>query len=269
MQLIDIGANLTHDSFDSDRDAVIADADAVGVVQMVVTGASAQGSRQAVELAGRYPGKLFATAGVHPHRASDYDDGTGELIRELSQQPVMVAVGETGLDYFRDLSPRLDQQQAFEAHIEIAVETELPMFLHQRDAHQDFLAIVKAHRDQLNAVIVHCFTDTREALHDYLDLDCYIGITGWLCDERRGSHLKDSVADIPKNRLLVETDSPYLKPRSMRPRVATHRNEPKWLPWIVGELAACRGETPVQTAQLATENSRRVFGLPDVPAAEA
>jgi len=262
MQLIDIGANLTHDSFDADREAVIAAAKQAGVVQMVITGASAQGSQQALQLAKQYPGQLFATAGVHPHHASDYDDDTGQLIADLAQHPALVAIGETGLDYFRDLSPRKDQQQAFEAHIEIASDTGLPMFLHQREAHQDFLAIIKAHRDQLNAVIVHCFTDTRQALHDYLDLDCHIGITGWLCDERRGSHLKDCVMDIPANRLLVETDSPYLKPRSMRPRVATHRNEPKWLPWIVGELAACRAETPDQTAALSTANARQVFNLP-------
>lgn len=263
MELIDIGANLTHDSFDADRDEVIANAQAEGVVQMVITGASALGSRMAAELAAAYPGQLFATAGVHPHRASDYDADTDALFRQLLQRDDVMAVGETGLDYFRDLSPRDVQQQAFQAHIEIAIDTGLPMFLHQRDAHNDFLAILKSHRDRLSDVVVHCFTDTRQALHDYLDLDCYIGITGWLCDERRGRHLKDSVADIPADRLLVETDSPYLKPRSMRPRVATHRNEPKWLPWIVGELAACRGETPPQTAQLTTANARRFFRLPE------
>ncbi len=267
MQLIDIGANLTHESFNSDRETVISEADAQGVVQMVITGASASGSRRASEIVRQYPGKLFATAGVHPHHASDYDTATGQLIRELALQPALVAIGETGLDYYRDLSPRDDQQQAFEAHIEIAIETGLPMFLHQRDAHKDFLAIVKHYRSQLKAVIVHCFTDTREALHDYLDIDCYIGVTGWLCDERRGQHLKESVGDIPQDRLLVETDSPYLKPRSMRPRVATNRNEPKWLPWIVGELAACRGETPDQTAELTTGNARRVFNLPELAVA--
>lgn len=263
MDLIDIGANLTHDSFDHDRAEVIGNARAVGVVQMVITGASAAGSRMAAELAREYPKQLFATAGMHPHHASDFNPEVHELFRQLLAQEEVVAVGETGLDYFRDLSPRDVQQQAFEAHIELAVETGLPMFLHQRDAHRDFLAIVKQHRDRLSDVVVHCFTDTREAMHDYLDLDCYIGITGWLCDERRGKHLKDCVRDIPADRLLVETDSPYLKPRSMRPRVASHRNEPQWLPWIVGELAACRDEHPPETARLTTENARRFFRLPE------
>lgn len=262
MQLIDIGANLTHESFDSDRETVIESARAEGVVQMVITGASETGSIKATEVALAYPGQLFATAGVHPHRASDYNPEVGALFRQLLDKPEVVAVGETGLDYFRDLSPRDIQQQAFESHIEMAIETGLPMFLHQREAHTDFLAILKQHRDDLSDVVVHCFTDTHQALHDYLDLDCYIGITGWLCDERRGKHLKDSVIDIPKDRLLIETDSPYLKPRSMRPRVATHRNEPKWLLWIVGELAACRNETPIQTAEITTANARRFFRLP-------
>ncbi len=263
MQLIDIGANLTHDSFDTDRDQVIAAAHAAGVVQMVITGASAEGSRLAAQLAAAHPRQLFATAGMHPHHASDYAAETGSLFRELLQQPQVVAVGEAGLDYFRDLSPRDIQRQVFLAHIEIAIETGLPMFLHQREAHADFLSILKAHRQELSDIVVHCFTDTHAALHDYLALDCYIGITGWLCDERRGRHLKEFVAEIPAERLLVETDSPYLKPRSMRPRVATHRNEPKWLPWIVGELAACRSETPERTAALTTANARRFFRLPE------
>lgn len=263
MQLIDIGANLTHDSFTDDVEQVIADAKAAGVAQLVITGASEAGSQAAAQMAAKYPGELFATAGMHPHHASDYNANIGEQFRELLAMSHVVAVGETGLDYFRDISPRPVQQQAFEAHIQLAVETGLPMFLHQRDAHQDFFTILKAHRDQLSEVVVHCFTDTQAALHDYLELDCYIGITGWLCDERRGRHLKDMVGDIPTDRIMIETDAPYLKPRSMRPRVASHRNEPQWLPWILGELAACRDETPDQTAAFTTANARRFFRLPE------
>lgn len=267
MELIDIGANLTHDSFDSDRAEVIERARMAGVVQMVVTGASRDGSHAAAALAGQYPGHLYATAGVHPHRAADYDDDTDRELRELLQQPEVVAAGEMGLDYFRDFSPRPDQRQAFERQLQMAVDHQLPAFLHQRDAHEDFLAILKTFRDDLPAAVVHCFTDEQDALHHYLDLDCHIGITGWLCDERRGSHLKEFVHEIPGKRLMVETDAPYLKPRSMRPRVKTHRNEPQWLPWIVGTLAACRGEHPDQTARITTATARAFFGLPAAAAA--
>jgi len=140
MELIDIGCNLTHDSFDRDREAVIEAALEAGVVQMIITGASAEGSVEAVKLAKAWPQQLFATAGVHPHHASDYDDETDALIRELAAAHDIVAVGETGLDYFRDFSPRDAQRTSFERQIQVAIDTGLPLFLHMRDAHDDFFA---------------------------------------------------------------------------------------------------------------------------------
>lgn len=261
MELIDIGCNLTHDSFDKDRDAVIAAAQAEGVVQMVVTGASAQGSRDAVALAHGRPGVLYATAGVHPHHASEFDEATEQLIRGFAAQQEIVAVGETGLDYFRDFSPRPAQQSSFEQHIQIAISTGLPLFLHQRDAHDDFFALLRAYRDQLSEVVVHCFTGSQPELHEYLDLDCHIGITGWICDERRGTHMKDYMKDIPLNRLMIETDAPYLKPRNLRPKIKSHRNEPRVLPWILGTLAACRNEHPRDLAEATTRNARAFFRI--------
>jgi len=261
MELIDIGCNLTHDSFDRDREAVIASAHAAGVVQMIITGASAEGSRDAVKLAKAWPQQLFATAGVHPHHASDYDDETDTLIRGLAAGHDIVAVGETGLDYFRDFSPRDAQRSAFERQIQIAIDTGLPLFLHQRDAHDDFFDILGSHRDQLNEVVVHCFTGNQAELREYLDLDCHIGITGWICDERRGTHMKEFLGDIPINRLMIETDSPYLKPRNLRPKIKSNRNEPRLLPWILGTLAACRGEHPAVLAEATTRNAREFFRL--------
>ncbi len=261
MELIDIGCNLTHDSFDDDREQVLQRARDAGVVQMIVTGASEEGSRKARELALEYPGELFATAGVHPHRASDYTDQTHALLQDLVKNDEVVAVGETGLDYFRDFSPRDVQQDVFRHQLQIGVESQLPCFLHLRDAHEDFHAILSEYRDRLSDVVVHCFTGNREELRAYLDLDCYIGITGWICDERRGTHMKEYLADIPENRLMVETDAPYLKPRNLRPRVKSHRNEPRFLPWIVGTLAAVRGMTPEDLAGQTTENSRRFFRI--------
>ena len=260
-ELIDIGANLTHDSFDADRQQVIADAQAAGVVQMVVTGSSEACSRQGAQLAEDYPGVLTSTAGIHPHHASEFTAEAEAALVELLALPQVVAVGETGLDYFRDFSPRPAQLFSFEQHIALACETGLPMFLHQRDAHSDFLPILKAHRDALSEVVVHCFTDTREALFDYLDLDCHIGVTGWICDERRGKTLQEIVHNIPDHRLLVETDAPYLLPRDLDPKPSSRRNEPKYLPHVVKAIAHHRQQDWRQVARISSENARRFFRL--------
>jgi TatD DNase family protein len=265
MEMIDIGCNLTHDSFDEDREQVLERARAAGVVQMVVTGASEEGSRKAVELARQYPGELFATAGVHPHHADLYTDKTDGLMRELALGGDVVAVGETGLDYFRDFSPRDAQRAVFRRQLKVGVDSSLPLFLHMRDAHADFISILREFRPQLTDVVVHCFTGDRDQMLEYLELDCHIGITGWICDERRGTHMKEFMQDIPADRLLVETDAPYLKPRNLRPKVKSHRNEPCWLPWIVGTLAAVRNEHPDELARNTTANARRFFRLPDSP----
>jgi len=262
MELIDIGCNLTHDSFDKDRALVLERAREAGVVQMIVTGASDEGSRAALKLAQAHPGQLFATAGVHPHHAIDYTDETDVLLRELITHREVVAVGETGLDYFRDFSPRDVQRAVFQRQLQIGIDSGLPLFLHMREAHDDFFAILKETRGQLSDVVVHCFTGNREELHGYLDMDCHIGITGWICDERRGTHMKDFLKDIPAERLLIETDAPYLKPRNLRPKIKSHRNEPRTLPWILGTLAAVRDEHPQVLAKCTTDNARRFFRIP-------
>jgi len=262
MELIDIGCNLTHDSFDSDRNAVLERAREAGVAQMIVTGASDEGSHAALSLARDHPGLLFATAGVHPHRAADFSNETDQRLRKLTLEKEVVAVGETGLDYFRDFSPRDVQRKVFRQQLAIGESSGLPLFLHMRDAHEDFHATLRETRDRLADVVVHCFTGAQEELHDYLDLDCHIGITGWICDERRGTHMKDFLKDIPAERLMIETDAPYLKPRNLRPKVKSHRNEPRWLPWILGTLAAARDEHPEALAKQTTANARRFFKIP-------
>ena len=182
-------------------------------------------------------------------------------MRDLASNDKVVAIGETGLDYFRDFSPRKDQQSSFEYQIQIAIDTCLPFFLHQRDAHDDFIAILKESRDRLHEVVVHCFTGSKAEMYECLDLDCHIGITGWICDERRGTHMKEYMKDIPANRLMIETDAPYLKPRNLRPKIKSHRNEPRLLPWILGTLAACRNEHPETLAEVTTRNAREFFRL--------
>ncbi len=262
MQLIDIGANLTHDSFDRDRDAVLQRARDAGVAQLVVTGASREHSPKALALAQAHPGVLFATAGVHPHHAIEYTEECDAEMRALHAHPEVVAVGETGLDYFRDFSPRPAQRKAFERQLQIGVETGKPLFLHQRDAHDDFMAIMKQFDGQLGPAVVHCFTGTREELFDYLDQDWHIGITGWLCDERRGAHLREIVGNIPANRLMVETDAPYLLPRTLRPMPKDRRNEPAFLPHIVEELARDRGEAVADTTVATAATATTFFRLP-------
>lgn len=262
MQLLDIGVNFGHESFEHDLDAVLQRANAHGVRRMVVTGASRDGSQQALTLAHAHPGTLFATAGVHPHHAIDYDDATDALLRKLAQDPAVVAVGETGLDYHRNYSPRAVQLQVFERQLQLAVDVQKPLFLHQRDAHDDFIALLRRYRDRIPAAVVHCFTDTGEALRDYLALDCHIGITGWICDERRGLHLRDLVREIPANRLLLETDSPYLLPRTVRPQPKHRRNEPMYLRHICEEIARDRGEEAAVTAANSTAAAAAFFKLP-------
>ena len=261
MFLIDIGANLGHESFCHDLDAVLQRAQTHGVGRMLVTGASRAGSEHALALAHAHPGVLWATAGVHPHEAATYDDATDARLRELARDPAVRAVGETGLDYFRHLSPRDAQLAAFERQLAIAADVGKPLFLHQRDAHADFLALLRAWRDRVPAVVVHCFTDTAEALADYLALDCHIGITGWICDERRGTHLRELVRAIPANRLMIETDAPYLLPRTLRPLPKDRRNEPMYLAHICAEVARCRGEPVEVTAANSTATAEAFFGL--------
>ena len=261
--LIDIGINLTHDSYDSDRDAVMARAAAAGVVQMVVTGASAEGSRKAAQLAREHPQRLFATAGVHPHHSTEL---TGELAQELealARTPEVVAVGECGLDYFRDFSPRDVQRAAFERQLEIAERVGKPVFLHQRDAHADFVAILRDHPKALAAGgVAHCFTGTASELADYLAMGLYIGITGWICDERRGHLLLPLMREIPADKLMIETDGPYLLPRDLKPKPTSRRNEPAYLPHIAAKVAAARNETVEQLAASTTATARAFFRLP-------
>ena len=260
--LIDIGINLAHDSFNADREAVIARAVAAGVVQMMVTGSSGESTRQAIEMARTHPGVLFATTGVHPHSAKEL---TGELLvelRQLATLPQVVAVGECGLDYFRDLSPRAVQQKAFHRQLELATQAGKPVFLHQRDAHEDFVAILREHRASLVGGVAHCFTGNQDELTAYLDMDLYIGITGWICDERRGAHLVPLMKEIAADRLLLETDGPYLLPRDLPSKPESRRNEPAYLPHIAATVARARGESLEQLSASTTAAARRLFGLP-------
>lgn len=260
-ELIDIGANLAHDSFDDDRDDMMQRASNAGVVKIIVTGSSDDSNVRAAELAQQSPGVLYSTAGVHPHHASDYNDASDKLIRSLLTQPQVVAVGECGLDYFRNFSPREAQLDAFRRQLDIAVETGLPVFLHQRDAHDDFVETLEPALPKLSRAVAHCFTGEGESLREYVAMGLYIGITGWICDERRGKHLHDIVGVIPDDRLLIETDAPYLIPRSIKPRPKTRRNEPMYLPEVLRVVAEARGQSEADVAAITTANAEHFFDL--------
>ena len=261
LDLIDIGANLTHDSFDRDRDGVLARAASAGVRRIVVTGTSVTGSVQAAALCQTRPDALFSTAGVHPHHAADFDAHTAAALRSLLATPKVVAVGECGLDFFRDYSPRDAQCRAFTAQLELAADVGKPVFLHQREAHEEFIALLAPMRARLAGGVAHCFTGGPSELAAYLDLDLHIGVTGWVCDERRGADLRAAVPLIPLDRLLVETDAPYLLPRDLVPKPKDRRNEPQFLPHVLARVATLMKQ-PVETvAQATTANAERLFGL--------
>ncbi len=259
--LIDICFNFTHESFRKDEAQVLARARAAGVRAMVVPGSSLADSADAIERAAHHPGVLFPAAGVHPHLAKEWNAGSRERLRALVRDNAVVAVGETGLDYYRDFSPRAQQRQAFDEQIGIAKDAGLPLFLHQRDAHEDFIAALR--QTAITGAVVHCFTGNRRELDACLELDLYIGITGWICDERRGTHLKELVKAIPPERLLIETDAPYLVPRDLAPeaRPRDRRNEPALLAHIAARVAAQLDISVKELAQRTCANAHRLFGI--------
>jgi TatD DNase family protein len=259
--LIDIGSNLAHASFDPDRDAVIERARAAGVSRQIVTGPDLPGSHGAALLAASRPGTLWSTAGVHPHYASGFHSAQRGELESLLRLPQVVAVGECGLDYCRNFSPRGAQIDAFVAQLEIAAAHRKPVFLHQRDAHADFIAILRDFAPRIPRGVAHCFTDGERELEDCLSLGLSVGITGWICDERRGSHLRGLVRRIPADRLMLETDAPYLLPRDLSPRPRSRRNEPMYLGHIAQVVAKARGESPAALAASTTANAEAFFGL--------
>jgi len=253
--MIDIGANLTHASFKEDLGEVVARARAAGVSTLIVTGTTVEESREAAQIAERFD--LHSTAGIHPHHAKDF--GNSDELKSIAAHPRVVAIGECGLDFNRNYSPHLAQEECFAAQLQLGMDLQKPLFLHSRDAHPRFSEIISSFKPQ--KAVAHCFTGEREELRAYLELGLYIGITGWICDERRGRHLLELVREIPRDRLLLETDSPYLTPRDLRPQPRARRNEPAFLPHILATVARALGRPAEEVAAETTRNARALFGL--------
>ncbi len=256
---IDIGVNLTNKRLLPRAGELIDHAARAGVVGQIVTATSLHHSEQAQALCRDFPGRLRCTCGVHPHDASSWDEETRRHIAGLARAEPVVAIGETGLDYNRDFSPRERQREAFEAQLELAVELGLPVFLHQRDALDDFIDLLGRYRDRLPGAVAHCFTDGRDALFRLLDLDCHIGITGWVCDERRGQALQQAVPHIPADRLMLETDAPYLLPRDLPEPPRDKTNRPEYLPHVAATVARLQGKPLDQLAGEAWHTTRDFF----------
>ncbi|WP_138750906.1 TatD family hydrolase [Paenibacillus sinopodophylli] len=253
--IIDIGVNLMHRSFQHDRDQIVQRAVANNVFPLVVTGTSLRNSMEAA----RYSGKLYSTAGVHPHDAKSCNDDTIAQLRELAAMPQVVAIGECGLDYNRDFSPRDVQRKWFTEQVQLALDLNMPLFLHEREAFVDFTAILKKH--EVKKAVVHCFTGTQSELKVYLEMGFHIGITGWICDERRGKHLRELVRMIPLDRLMIETDAPFLTPRDLKEKPAEGRNEPAFLPHILQAVARCIGKPEEVVAQATTATAAEFFSI--------
>ncbi len=260
IELIDIGLNLGHRSFEKDRAAVMERAQAAGVGHMIITGTSAAASEAAAALARDDRARLSSTAGTHPHHAKEFSGATAETIRSLAAREEVVAIGECGLDFNRNFSTPDDQRACLRAQLEIAADVQLPVFLHERDAHEALCELVEPALPRLAGLVVHCFTGGPEQAERYLAMGAYLGITGWVCDERRGQALREAVTMIPGDRLMLETDAPFLTPRDA-PKGTPRRNEPAMLPHVLRAVAKLRGQTPEAVAAAATANTRRFFGL--------
>ena len=264
----DIGVNLMSPAFDRDREEILARAEAAGVKALVISGSSITDSTEALCFARAHP-CCKSTAGVHPHNAKDWNEVVSGWLREMvlrdtaAPAVTIAAIGECGLDYNRNFSPPQAQRKCFEDQLTLAVQLKKPVFLHERDAFDDLFSMLKQYRSGLPGAVLHCFTGTEAELESCLSLDCYIGITGWICDERRGSHLIPLLPRIPADRLLLETDAPYLLPRCLPrdERGRSGRNEPCFLPRIAAFAAGILGKTPDQLAEETSANAVKLFGL--------
>lgn len=259
--MFDIGVNLTSPQFAKDRARVVSRAKQAGVSGMLVTGTNTQESRRALALTTEFPDYCWSTAGVHPYDASDWDNSAAEQIHQLAQFDAVVAIGECGLDFNRNFSSPEQQELAFTAQLALAAELSMPVFLHCREAHSRFISLLTPWLEKLPAAVLHCFTGNRNELDECLAAGLMVGITGWVCDERRGLELRALLKHIPCDRLLLETDAPYLLPRDLSPTLASRRNESCFLPHIVSQVATWREEDAAWLGQKTDENARRIFRL--------
>ena len=236
-EIADIACNFTSDRFDNDLDEVINQAIVNNITKFGLICSRLSDIDKLLEIYNRYSKDMFFTIGVHPHHANEINEEYLKKLKEVINNNNPHAIGETGLDFFRNLSTYEEQIFAFEEQIKIAIDTNKPLFLHQRDSHDDFIKILRKYSSDINKSVIHCFTGTKEQLNDYLELDCYIGVTGWICDAKRNVELRKTIKNIPLERLMIETDCPYLIPKNLEEKPKNNRNEPTYLNHIANEVA--------------------------------
>lgn len=265
IQYTDIGINLTNKQFQNDTETIIQNAIEAQITKMILTGTSIRNSEQSAVLAKKYPNVLYATAGIHPHDAKSFDAQSIPTLRALLEQSHIVSVGECGLDFDRDFSPRPIQEQCYAAQLELAIETQKPLFLHERAAFERFNAITDDYLSKLPKAVVHCFTGSLQEAKTYLDKGFYLGFTGAISDERRFDFLKEIVKYTPLDRLMIETDSPFMLPKNVPKNQLTkyqeRRNEPKFLPFVGATIAEFKGISIEKVAEQTSLNAKLFFGL--------
>lgn len=251
--LVDSHAHIQLDAFSADREAVLENARAHGVHSILSIGFDLETSRGAIRLAEQNE-QIYATVGMHPHDAKDFNDETMEIFRTLAAHPKVIALGEMGLDYYRDLSPRSVQKKVFEQQLDLADELNLPVVIHNREAYHDIIPILQARRGNVRGVM-HCFSGGVETMRQSLELGFYIGIGGPIT-YRKSHELQEAARAAPANRLLVETDCPWLAPQFRRGK----RNEPAYVRAIAEKIAELRGVTLEDIGTTTSRNFENLFG---------
>lgn len=262
LKYIDIGVNLMGKQFQSDRDEVVKDSLSQGV-GMIITGTDLKSDRAAVEyLKKRQFSNVWCTCGIHPHNADSWNTDSKNTFLKLVEEnrKFVIALGEMGLDYDRMFSTKENQKNCFSELLEIAETMKLPLFLHERAAQQDFIHIMKNHRNLCRKSVVHCFTGTKDMAYSYLQLGCLIGITGWICDSRRNKEVVEAVKYIPIERLMIETDAPYLTPYG-KEKGLEKRNVPVNISYVAEMIAKIKGMETETVEQAVLENTRKFFGV--------
>ncbi|WOC26154.1 YchF/TatD family DNA exonuclease [Pseudoalteromonas sp. N1230-9] len=256
IELVDAGVNLSNHQFDEHHDEVLQRAAQAGVKQMLLIGCDIQSSQASLQLAKRH--SLLCTSGIHPHDAKTADISLEQQLTLLASHPEVVAIGECGLDYNRDFSPRDVQRAVLRRQLALAETLNMPVYLHERDASNDMLAILNEYNVK---GVLHCFTGDELALQRYLEKGLYIGVTGWVCDERRGEQLQSLIPSIPLERLLIETDAPFLLPRTIKPKPKSRRNEPSYLTYVCQQIADLKGCEFTEVAKQTTLNFQQLFSV--------
>ncbi|MFP3593150.1 TatD family hydrolase [Chryseobacterium sp. SIMBA_038] len=257
---IDIGINLTNKQFHNEHEEIINRALDNGVEQMILTGTSVRGSQESAEIAEDYPEILFSTAGIHPHDAKSFNNESINELRKLLRQDHVISVGECGLDFDRDFSPRPIQEKCYRVQLELAIEVDKPLFLHERSAFKRFNEITDEYLSKLPEAVVHCFTGTLNEAKIYLNKGFYLGFTGAISDDKRFKHLEDVIKYVPLDRMMIETDAPFMLPKNM-PRTQNRRNEPSYLPYVAQTIAKLKKVSISEVADETTEVARKFFRI--------